>query len=84
MAGLIIKMILDRQIKNRKTNKSVMTCIPPVYMYNVARSTGNTQGPEILTQPSPKMSPKPLGLLMRKNSKTDTTQWMSNTSRKVY
>lgn len=43
---------------------------------------GRPWGPEASTQPVLKMSPKALGLVMRKNSRIDTIL-LSNTSREV-
>ena len=40
-------------------------------------------GPGVLTQPVPKMSPKAVGLIMRRNSRTDTTLPMRDTGGKV-
>ena len=50
---------------------------------NVARLTGETLGADASTQPIPKMLLMVLGLMTRKNSRTDATQWVRDTSRKV-
>ena len=61
-----------------------------VLYIEVPQETGSTccqmnwRDPGPLTQPIPKMSPNAPALLMRKNSRADTTQWMSDTSRNVY
>lgn len=55
----------------------------PYTCNGVAGQTGETLGCEASTQPSPKMSPEALGFLRRKNSRTDTTWWVSSTSRQV-
>ena len=44
---------------------------------SIARWTGEILGPEASIQPIPKMSPEGLGLVRRKNLRTDTIQWVS-------